>query len=68
MRENIQASAWVGKAVAEALELNADNKADRSKIVGMLNVWRSSGATLVVVERQDDKREVKKFIEVRGDE
>ncbi len=65
-RENNQAAAWVGKAVAEALELDASNKADRAKITAMLNVWRSSGA-LVVVERQDEKREMKKFIEVRED-
>lgn len=66
-RENAQAAAWVGKAVAEALELDASNKADRAKIAAMLNVWRSSGA-LRVVERQDEKREVKKFIEVRDDD
>lgn len=66
-RENVQATAWVGKAVAEALELDAGNKADRAKISAMLNVWRASGA-LRVVERQDEKREVKKFIEVREDD
>lgn len=66
-RENVQAAAWVGKAVAEALELDASNKADRAKISAMLNVWRASGA-LRVVERQDEKREVKKFIEVREDD
>ncbi|MFC7699637.1 AAA family ATPase [Bradyrhizobium sp. GCM10028915] len=66
-RENVQAAAWVGKAVARALELDANSKADRAKITAMLNVWRSSGA-LRVVERQDEKREVKKFIEVREDD
>jgi hypothetical protein len=33
----------------------------------MLNVWRSAGS-LVVVERQDEKREMKKFIEVGDSE
>ena len=66
-RENVQASAWVGKAVAEALDLDANNKADRAKITAMLNVWRSAGS-LVVVERQDEKREMKKFIEVGDSE
>jgi hypothetical protein len=66
-RENIQASAWVGKAVAEALEFDAGNKADRAKITAMLNVWRAAGS-LVVVERQDEKRELRKYVEVRESE
>lgn len=65
-RENPQASKWVGKAVAEALDLNADNKADKAKIVGMLKVWRAAGS-LVVVDAQDEKREIRKFIEVKED-
>jgi hypothetical protein len=65
-RENPQASKWVGRAVAEALDLNADNKADKAKILGMLKVWRAAGS-LVVVEDQDEKREIRKFIEVRED-
>lgn len=63
-RENVQANAWVGKAVAEALEMDANNKADQAKIKGMLAVWRAAGS-LVVVERQDEKRELRKFVEVR---
>jgi hypothetical protein len=63
-RESPQASKWVGRAVAEALALNADNKADKAKILGMLKVWRAAGS-LVVVEDQDEKREIRKFIEVK---
>jgi hypothetical protein len=63
-RESPQASKWVGRAVAEALDLNADNKADKAKIVGMLKVWRAAGS-LIVVEGQDEKREIRKFVEVR---
>jgi AAA domain len=63
-RESPQASKWVGRAVAEALDLNADNKADKAKIIGMLKVWRAAGS-LVVVEGQDEKREIRKFIEVK---
>jgi hypothetical protein len=63
-RENVQAAAWVGKAVAEALDLDASNKADKAKITGMLAVWRAAGS-LVVVEHLDEKRERKKFVEVR---
>ena len=65
-RENVQAAAWVGKAVAEALDLDASNKADKAKITGILAVWRAAGS-LVVVEHQDEKRELKKFVEVRED-
>ena len=65
-RESQQASKWVGKAVAEALDLNAENKTDKAKIVGMLKVWRSAGS-LIVVEDKDENRIMKKFIEVKGD-
>jgi hypothetical protein len=63
-RENVQAGSWVGKAVAEVLDMDAGNKADRAKIIGMLAVWRKAGS-LVAVEGQDEKREKKTFIEVR---
>lgn len=63
-RENPQASKWVGKAVAEALDLNAKSKADKAKILGMLKVWLSAGS-LVAVEDYDDTRRLRKFIEVK---
>ena len=66
-RENVQASAWVGKAVAEALDMDASKKAERMKIIAMLNVWRAAGS-LVVVEGEDEKRNIRKFIEVREDD
>jgi hypothetical protein len=66
-RENPQASKWVGRAVAKALDLNVDEKTDKAKINGMLNAWRSAGA-LVVIEGQDERREVRKFIEVREED
>lgn len=65
-RENSQAAAWVGKAVAEALDLDVDNKADKAKITGMLRVWFGA-KSLVVVDGQDEKRETKKFVEVAED-
>lgn len=65
-RENVQASAWVGRAVAEALELNVENRADKNKILALLSVWRAAGS-LVVVEGEDEKRMVRKFVEVRED-
>ena len=66
-RENVQAKAWVGHAVAEALGMDASNKAHRAKIVGMLKVWLAAGS-LIVVEGQDENREMKKFIEVREED
>jgi hypothetical protein len=66
-RENVQAGAWVGKAVAEALDMDASKKADRMKIIAMLNVWRAA-RSLVVVEGEDEKRNIRKFIEVREDD
>ena len=66
-RENVQAKDWVGRAIGEALGLNLDCKADKSKVVGILKAWLASGS-LIVVEGKDEKRETKKFVEVREDE
>lgn len=63
-RENSQAAAWVGHAVAKALELNIENKADKARIIGMLKAWLAAGS-LVVVEGKDESRIVKKYIGVR---
>ena len=66
-RENLQAKAWVGHAVAEALGMDASNKAHRARIGGMLKVWLAAGS-LIVVEGQDENREMKKFVEVKEDD
>lgn len=63
-RDHPQAGAWVGRAVAEALDLNVENKADRAKINGMLKVWKATGS-LVVVKGLDEHREERNFVEVR---
>jgi hypothetical protein len=62
-RENSQAADWVGKAVAEALNLSLDSAPDRARVVGVLKAWIAAGS-LVVVEGKDEKRETKKFVEV----
>lgn len=62
-RENAQAREWVGKAVADALDLDISNKADKSKVKGMLKVWLQSGA-LKIVEGLDEKRMPKDFVQV----
>jgi hypothetical protein len=65
-RESPQATAWVGRAVAEALDLDAENKAEKAKIIGMLKLWRAAGS-LIVVEDKDENRIMKKFVEVKED-
>ncbi len=49
--------------MAEALELDADNKTDRAKINGMLKIWRATGA-LKVIEEKDENREMREFVVV----
>jgi hypothetical protein len=65
-RENAQAKDWVGKAVAEALDLNIEKKSERAKVNGMLKAWLSAGS-LVVIDGEDEKRMPRKFIEVKED-
>jgi hypothetical protein len=62
-RANVQAADWVGKAVAKAMKLDASDKRHRAKIIGLLKVWKSTGA-LVEVEGKDEARKPKTFIEV----
>jgi hypothetical protein len=60
-RESCQAKAWVGRAVASALKLDAE--ADKAKIVALLKIWIESGA-LIVVEGEDEQRKKRNFVEV----
>ena len=62
-RHNPQAAAWVGKAVAEALDLDIDNKTVKAKIKRMLGVWYAA-RSLVIVDGVTEKREPRKFVEV----
>jgi hypothetical protein len=62
-RENAQAKDWVGYAVASVLKLDASNKAHKAKIKAMLKQWIANGA-LVIVEREDEKRNNRPFVEV----
>jgi hypothetical protein len=65
-REDVQAKAWVGYALAKALGLNIMDKADKAKVRGLLKAWLGVGS-LIVVEGEDDKRNVRKFVEVKDD-
>ncbi|MBO9377422.1 AAA family ATPase [Sphingomonas histidinilytica] len=57
------ASNWAGQAVASVFGLDVDDKASRARIINMLRVWVTNGA-LVVDERRDANRQIKKYLVV----
>jgi hypothetical protein len=65
-RENSQAKDWVGYAIARALDLDLNDRADKASVAAMIAMWVKAGS-LVVVERATEKRELKNFIEVAED-
>jgi len=62
-RESPQAKDWVGRAVAETLDLDVEDEHAKAKIKGLLKIWIKNGA-LAVVEGKDEKRMDRKFVEV----
>jgi hypothetical protein len=62
-RENPRAEDWVGKAIADALDLDMDEPAVRKRILAMLKIWLGSGA-LKVVKGVAKDRHAKKFVKV----
>jgi hypothetical protein len=66
-RANSQAKDWVGVPVAKTLGLSLAVKQERAKVAGLIKIWRTSGA-LVEVEKQNERRQMKKFIEVASDD
>lgn len=62
-RANIQSANWAGRAIAELLGLNAEDKIDRDRIKGMINIWLKSGA-LKITETRDAKRHLRPVLEV----
>jgi len=65
-REHPQAADWAGRAVAAALGLDVEDKADKARISGMLRAWLRAG-TLKIVDGLNGNRQPKKFIEVTED-
>jgi hypothetical protein len=66
-REYPTAAAWVGNAIAEALDLDIEDPKDKARVKRYLGAWIAA-KTLVVVERKDENRAVRKFVEVAGDD
>jgi hypothetical protein len=56
-----QSDAWAGIAVAQALAM--DWLADKKRISAILSSWIKNGV-LKVVEKRDDERKMRKFVEV----
>ncbi|GAA3714378.1 hypothetical protein GCM10022268_23920 [Sphingomonas cynarae] len=65
VRFDAQAKEWVGKIVANVLNLNPDSdaKGDRAKINALLRTWFANGA-LIKVEGKDKKSNPRTFVEV----
>jgi hypothetical protein len=60
-RWNSRSKAWIGRALADRLGLDPEDKADKQDIYAKLNACRKSG--MIVVEgRQDSKRRVREFV------
>ena len=62
-RADGQAADWVGKVVADRLELDLDEEADKARVKKLLKIWIRNGA-LKVVSRRDKNRAERKFVEV----
>ena len=62
-RDDVRASEWVGKAVAQVLRLDTTRPADKAKILSLLRTWIASGA-LVRVQKEDKDRHLKFYVEV----
>ncbi len=62
-RDDVRASEWVGKAVAQVLRLDVHDPAAKSKILGLLGLWIKNGM-LRRVEGFDATRQARTFVEV----
>jgi hypothetical protein len=62
-RADSRAQMWAGKAAAEVLGLNINDKAHRSRVSLMLKAWVENGA-LKEVRREDAQRKERSFMEV----
>ena len=61
-RKDVRAKGWVGKAVAEVLQLDVEDAANKAKIKKVINTWIENDA-LKVVKKRENGRDVD-FIKV----
>jgi hypothetical protein len=62
-RDDVRSPSWVGKPIGEACTLDPDDKTDRERIKKMIRAWLKEDV-LRVVEKEDDKRRPRAFVEV----
>ena len=62
-RKDVQAKNWVGKAIAQALNLDLDAETDRAAVKGALKRW-TDDKRFREVEREDEGRRKRSFVEV----
>ncbi|MEM1287136.1 MAG: hypothetical protein AAGH60_02165 [Pseudomonadota bacterium] len=62
-RKDVRAAQWVGKAVADVLDLDPDDKEQRSRIKTCVDIWVTNGA-LRVVDIVDERGKTRPIIEV----
>jgi phage/plasmid primase-like uncharacterized protein len=62
-RENYQAKAWAGHAIAPILDLDPSDKRDRKRLGTILKKWLSEGILAIVID-EDEKRMEREFIAV----
>ena len=62
-RQSVSAKGWAGAAVADVLGLDLDDPAAKAKVKTLLRTWIDNKA-LKVVQRPDDSRHDRPFIEV----
>jgi hypothetical protein len=62
-RESAQSPEWAGIVVADVLDIDLEDKAEKKRVGRMLNAWIKAGH-LDVDEQQDGKSNWRKFIVV----
>lgn len=62
-RHDPQSTDWVGKVIAEVLELDIEDPIAKGKIKAILKIWISNGV-LKIVKKLDDNRKERPFVEV----
>lgn len=61
MRENVQATDWVGKAIAEIAGLDLENEEHKARIKAVLAAWIDDGS-LAIDHRDNGKGSVSPFV------